>query len=80
MLNKNRLMGAIARAGFTQRSLANSMGISKNTLNSKINGKGYFDIQQIDLMCEVLGISDDKEKIEIFLSKSSQNRDDKRAG
>lgn len=35
MLNKNRLVGAIAGAGFTQRKLAIKIGISKNTLNKK---------------------------------------------
>ena len=80
MINKNRLMGAIVSSGFTQRSLAQKMGISKNTLNNKINGRGYFDTQQIDMICEVLGISDDKDKIEIFLANPSQNRDDRKAG
>ena len=75
MLNKNRLMGAIACAGLTQKELAKRIKMSKNTMNSKINGKGYFDTLQIDKICNELGIFDDHEKASIFLGRSSQNRD-----
>lgn len=77
MLNKNRLMGAITCAGLTQKELAKRIGMSKNTINSKINGKGYFDTFQIDTICRELGIEDNYEKAMIFLGKTSQNRDEK---
>ena len=76
MLNKNRLVGAIAGAGFTQRKLAIKIGISKNTLNKKINGKGYFDTDEIDRICNALNIQSDVDKVEIFLNGTSQNRDE----
>lgn len=76
MLNKNRLMGAIACAGLTQKELAERIKMSKNTMNSKINGKSYFDTLQIEKICNELGIVDDYEKAVIFLGKSSQNRDE----
>ncbi len=75
VLDKNRLKGAIASAGLTQNELASRIGISKNTLSSKMGGKGFFDTKQIDLICEVLGINDGETKANIFLSKSSQFRD-----
>lgn len=76
MLNKNRLMGAIACAGLTQKELAKRIKMSKNTMNSKINGKSYFDTLQIEKICNELGIVDDYEKAVIFLGKTSQNRDE----
>lgn len=76
MLNKYKLLEKIAEAGYTQRLLAKKMNISKNTLNAKINGKGYFDTKQIDEMCDILQITSDNDKILIFLAHSSQNRDE----
>jgi len=75
MLDKNKFRGAVAGAGLTHYELAERIGISKNTLSSKINGKGCFDTEQIDRICEVLGIEDATTKAHIFLSKPSQNRD-----
>lgn len=75
MINKNRLMGAIVSAGMSQRKLAQKIGMSKNTINAKINGVGYFNTEQIDKICTALDIRDNQEKALIFLSESSQNRD-----
>ena len=75
MINKYRLLEKIANAGYTQSSLAKKMNMSKNTLNSTINGKSYFDTKQIDDLCEILGITSDQDKIRIFLASSSQIRD-----
>lgn len=78
MLDKNRLLGHIARNGLTQRSLSEMLNVSKNTLNSKINGKSSFDTVLIDEICEILNITDDTEKARIFLSSPSHNRDNQR--
>ena len=78
MLDKNRLLGHIARNGLTQRSLSDMLNVSKNTLNSKINGKSSFDTVLIDEICEILNITDDTEKARIFLSSPSRNRDNQR--
>ena len=59
-------MGAIALAGLSQRKLAQKVGMSKNTINAKINGNGYFDTEQIDRICSVLNIHDNTEKALIF--------------
>ena len=64
----NKLKGKIAEAGYSQRSLAAELGISKNTLNSKINGKTPFNTAEIELICKKLGIHDASEKVAIFLS------------
>ena len=76
MIDKNRLLGAMAREGYSQRRLAQILKISKNTLNTKINGRTPFDTDLIDRICAVLNITDYKERGRIFLYQSSHYRDD----
>ena len=52
-MDKNRLLSYIVKKGYNQRTLAKALGVSKNTLNSKINGKSYFDTRMISDMCEL---------------------------
>lgn len=66
MVNKNEFRSAVAKVGLTHEELAKRIGMSKNTLSSKLNGKGYFNTEQIDKICEELNIVDDREKINIF--------------
>ncbi|MBU5453343.1 helix-turn-helix domain-containing protein [Pseudoflavonifractor sp. MSJ-30] len=68
----NKLKGKIAEAGYSQRSLAEALGMSKNTLNSKVNGKIPFNTVEIQQICARLGIHDLQEKASIFLDQSSQ--------
>lgn len=63
----NKLKGKIVEAGYSQRSLAKELGMSKNTLNSKVNGKIPFNTLEIERICEKLGIRDGTEKAAIFL-------------
>lgn len=72
MLNKNLLRAAIARAGYTQERLAESIGISSNTLSSRMNGASCFDTDEIDKICAVLRIEKNDEKADIFLAMPSQ--------
>lgn len=67
-MNKNLLLGKIAASGLTCKQVATLIGVSKNTFSAKINGKTYFDTEQIDRLCDVLHIDDDEEKVKIFLS------------
>lgn len=64
----NKLKAKIVEAGFSQRSLARELGMSKNTLNSKVNGKIPFNTVEIERICEKLGIHDGAEKASIFLA------------
>lgn len=64
----NKLKGKIVEAGYSQRSLAAELGISKNTLNSKVNGKTPFNTAEIEQICNKLGIHDVAEKAAIFLT------------
>lgn len=74
-MDKNRLLGHMASNGYTQEALARELGVSKNTINAKINGKSAFDTLMIDAICKVLNITDNTEKAKIFLSNPSQKRD-----
>jgi Helix-turn-helix. len=67
-MNKWKLKEQIEKAGFTQFSLAKELGMSKNTLNGKINGHVCFDTEQIGRICDLLHITDNSLKAEIFLS------------
>lgn len=72
MLNKNKLKGAIASAGLTQKELAARIGISENSFCNKMNGISYFDTHQILKICDILAITDNNEKVDIFLSQASR--------
>ena len=66
-MSSNKLKGKIVEAGYSQRSLAAELGMSKNTLNSKVNGKIPFNTNEIEEICKKLGIHDNAEKAAIFL-------------
>jgi transcriptional regulator with XRE-family HTH domain len=59
-------------AGMSQKDMAQKLKISKNTMSARMRGKGSFDTEQVVMICDILEISDPKEKCEIFLSKTSQ--------
>lgn len=75
MIDKNKLLGRIRYAGYTQNSFSQIMGMSQNSFSAKVNGKSYFDTEQIIKMCTLLGITEDSEKVNIFLLEASRNRD-----
>ena len=47
MVDKNKLAGAIASKGLTQKKLAEMIGVSKNTISAKMNNKSSFDTDEI---------------------------------
>lgn len=66
MIDKNLLMGKIVSTGNTQTSVASQMGISKNTLNEKINGKKRFYAEEVLRVCEIVGVDSAEEMAKIF--------------
>lgn len=66
-MQKGKLVGIMAEKGISQRKLAKEIGISKNALNLKINGKSTFDTEEATRICDVLGIQDKETKSDIFL-------------
>ena len=75
MLNKNLLRAAMAASGYTQEKLAESIGISSNTLSSRMVGASCFNTDEIDKICSVLSITSNDQKADIFLASPSQIRE-----
>ncbi len=63
----NKLKGIMAEKGISQRKLAQILGVSKNTVNAKLNGRVPFDTVEATEICKILNIKDDGVKVEIFL-------------
>lgn len=56
MFDFSRLLSRIAEKGLSQRRLAFIIGISANAFNNKIQGRSFFNAQEIDRICDVLQI------------------------
>lgn len=72
LVNKNRLLGVIVSAGFTQTSFARKIGMNKDTFNLKINNKSDFKTGEIEKICKELKINKATDKVDIFLNEASQ--------
>ncbi len=70
-MNRNKLVGAIASAGLTNGKVAEKIGMSKNAFSAKLNGKSFFNTDEVERICSVIGIVDDAEKVDIFLTSPS---------
>ena len=58
--NHSKLLGRMREFGITQQILAQKIGINESTLNSKLNGKGYFSTIIIDKICVLLDIPNEE--------------------
>lgn len=67
-MRSNILRAKIVEAGYNQKTFAQKINMSANTLSSKLNGRTPFDLDEVIEVCNVLKISDDQEKAYIFLS------------
>lgn len=74
MLKPNLLKAAIVRAGLTQGEFAKEIGISQNTLTSRMTCETPFNIDEVDRAREVLSI-DNSEICAIFFNGKSLNRE-----
>ena len=68
IINKPMFKMALERAGYTQTKLAKEMGVSKNAINNKVNGRVGITVDEAIQMCKILGVEDNDEKVKIFLS------------
>lgn len=74
MFQPNLLKAAIVRVGFTQGEFAQKIGISQNTLYSRMSGETSFSIDEVDKAKKILSI-DNSELLAIFFNDDSLNRE-----
>lgn len=74
MFKQNLLKAAIVRAGLTQGEFAKYIGISYNTLATRMAGETCFNIDEVNKAKEVLNM-DNSEVIAIFFDDVSLNRE-----
>lgn len=67
MFKPNLLKAAIVRAGFTQGEFAEKIGISHNSLTSRMNGNVPFNIDEVDRAKAALSITN-SEICDIFFA------------
>ena len=67
-MNKFKLKGAIASCGYTQRQLAELLGITNHTFSNKINGNVDFKLSEIEQMRDILKMNEET-FLDIFYRK-----------
>ena len=72
LVNTRELKAEMARAGYTQDSLAREIGMTPTTFGRKANNESKFDIIEANHICILLGVTDGARKSEIFLASPSQ--------
>lgn len=72
MVNVKKLKSKMVAADMTQQALAKAVGMSRSSINAKMNGHYPFNVDEVVLICDVLGIVDASEKEDIFLQRTSQ--------
>lgn len=55
--NHSKLLGRIRERGYTQKSLAEAIGMNTGTMSLKINNGSFFVTDEIDAICEKLDIA-----------------------
>lgn len=59
------LVAEMARKGETQTSLAKVLGINKQTINLKFNGKSDWTLGEVETICEYFG----KDYYQLFIKR-----------
>lgn len=75
-MNIDKLRGKMAEKKMNQKEMAESLGISTQAFNKKMNGKTRFSTNDAAIICQKLNIADMAERAEIFLDLPSQNRNE----
>lgn len=67
-LKANLLRGEIVANGLTVQEVAEKMGLSRNTLFSRLSGQTSFNTEEVIKLCDILHIKEPSRKVEIFLT------------
>ena len=54
--NHSKLLGKFKEKGYTQATISQHIGISKGTLNAKLNNKNSFTTDEMASICKLLSI------------------------
>lgn len=76
MINTQYLVKKIADSGKKKQYLAEKIGVTRAYLMDKCNNKVEFRLNEVNILCEELGI-DKKEREAIFFAKSVTKNSDK---
>ena len=68
MTNSLKLKALLLLNGLNQEDLAKYLGLSKQTINMKINNKRAFKLQEITKICNLLKIDNIYERFAIFFA------------
>lgn len=73
MVDIQKLRSRMVLKGYNQKRLVAEMNargvkISENTFSSKMNGRSSFDTDTVDILCDILDVSEPADKAEIFLA------------
>lgn len=66
-MDREKFRAAMLSAGYTQAKLAKEANMSPNTLSAKLRGKSRICIDEVHLLCGLVGIKSLSKKAEIFL-------------
>lgn len=68
MVNTALLKDAIINSGLKKEYIAKEMGLTRQSLGNKLNGRSDFWSEEIIAICEILGITDPVVKDSIFFA------------
>lgn len=67
MADIKRINDIISSKGLKKSFIAEQIGVSINGITRKLDGRSEFKAGEIVELCRVLGITDPREKVDIFL-------------
>lgn len=80
MTNTKLLREIIADKGLKLTYIAKELGISRFSLSKKIKNDNEFLPSEINKLCKILGITNSKMKVKIFLEESSREGNNQEKG
>lgn len=66
-MNKPKLLARVVEAGLSQKMLAERIGMSENTMSSRVCGLSEFKADEISAIASALAITDPAVIVDIFL-------------
>jgi len=67
-LKANLLRGEIVANGLTVQEVAEKIGLSRNTMFSRLSGHTSFNTEEVIKLCDILKIREPNRKVDIFLT------------